>query len=103
MVKGESRGISTRDREKRWKHSYFESESLSDMNWRHEHIELNDWLVSLFKPLHCWLVMIILPCRLPRWRKVSNINIPDDISLMGVDNDELICNLASHDLLDYYR
>ena len=37
-------------------------------------------------------VTITLPCGC--LKKVNDINIPDEISLMGVDNDELICNLS---------
>lgn len=75
-------------------YSYFESELLSDMNWRDEHIELNDWLVSLPKPVALLACDDNFALQITEMCKVSNINIPDDISLMGVDNDELICNLS---------
>ncbi len=75
-------------------YSYFESELLSDMNWRHEHIELNDWLISLPKPVALLACDDNFALQITEMCKVGNINIPDDISLMGVDNDELICNLS---------
>jgi LacI family transcriptional regulator len=73
---------------------YFESEKLNDLYWGKSHIELNDWLLSLPKPVGLLACDDNFALQVTEMCKVSNIDIPDDISLMGVDNDELICNLS---------
>lgn len=73
---------------------YFESEILDDSYWSRSHIELNNWLVSLPKPIALLACDDNFALQLTEMCSVSNIDIPDDISLMGVDNDELICNLS---------
>ena len=73
---------------------YFESEVLDDMQWGKSHIELNDWLLSLPKPVALLACDDNFALQVSEMCKVNDINIPDEISLMGVDNDELICNLS---------
>ncbi len=73
---------------------YFESAVLDDMQWGKSHIELNDWLLSLPKPIALLACDDNFALQVSEMCKVNDINIPDEISLMGVDNDELICNLS---------
>jgi LacI family transcriptional regulator len=73
---------------------YFESEVLDDMQWGQSHIELNDWLLSLPKPIALLACDDNFALQVSEMCKVNDINIPEEISLMGVDNDELICNLS---------
>lgn len=74
--------------------SYFESEVLNDMNWGRSHIALNDWLLSLPKPVALLACDDNFALQVSEMCKVNNINIPDELSLLGVDNDQLICNLS---------
>lgn len=74
---------------------YFESEMLNDLYWGKSHIELNDWLISLPKPVGLMACDDSFALLVTEMCKVSNIDIPDEISLIGVDNDELICNLSN--------
>jgi LacI family transcriptional regulator len=60
-----------------------------------EVVRIADWLASLRKPVglmacndDCGL-QVLEACRL------RNLLVPDEIAVIGVDNDELLCNLAS--------
>ena len=72
----------------------FETESLSDENWETSHEELDKWLFSLPKPVAILACDDSFALQISQICKLNNINIPDEISLMGVDNDEMICNLS---------
>jgi len=73
---------------------YFESLVLNDMHWSKDHIALNDWLLSLPKPVALLACDDNFALHVSEMCKVNNIGIPDELSLLGVDNDELICNLS---------
>ncbi|GAB1417225.1 DNA-binding transcriptional regulator [Paludibacter sp.] len=73
---------------------YFESENLSDDSWGQSRIELEDWINSLPKPIALFACDDSFAVQVAELCKINNIKIPDDISLLGVDNDELLCNLS---------
>ena len=75
-------------------YSYFESELLTGTKWKGSHIELDNWLTSLPKPVALFACDDNFALQVAEMCKVNNINIPNDLSLLGVDNDELICNLS---------
>ncbi len=72
----------------------FESELLNDMQWSESHIALNEWLLSLPKPIALFACDDNFALQVSEMCKVNNIDIPNELSLLGVDNDELICNLS---------
>jgi len=73
---------------------YFESGLLDSMQWSREHVELDNWLQDLPKPVALFTCDDNFALQVSEMCQVNNINIPDELSLLGVDNDELICNLA---------
>lgn len=73
---------------------YFESSQLNDMQWSKNHIALDDWLQSLPKPVALFACDDSFALQVSEMCKVKNIDIPGELSLLGVDNDELICNLS---------
>ncbi len=72
----------------------FETESLSDEQWESSHNELDKWLISLPKPVAIFACDDSFALQISQLCKINNISIPDEIALMGVDNDEMICNLS---------
>lgn len=72
----------------------FETESLSDEQWGASHDELDKWLISLPKPVAIFACDDTFALQISQICKLNNIRIPDDIALLGVDNDEMICNLS---------
>lgn len=73
---------------------YFETESLNDEKWGKNHIELNEWLLSLPKPVALFACDDSFALQISEMCNMENISIPDELSLLGVDNDELICKLS---------
>ncbi len=73
---------------------YFESEYLSNSQWSQHHVKLDEWLVSLPKPVAVFTCDDYFALQVAEMCKVNNIDIPNEISLLGVDNDELVCNLS---------
>lgn len=73
---------------------YFESENLNGEQWSSSHIQLDDWLLSLPKPVGLFACDDSFALQISEICKINNILIPEEISLLGVDNDELICNLS---------
>lgn len=72
----------------------FESESLNGEQWSSRHIELDEWLLSLPKPIGLFACDDSFALQVSESCKIKNIRIPQEIALLGVDNDELICNLS---------
>lgn len=73
---------------------YFESENLNGEQWSSSHIQLDDWILSLPKPIGMFACDDSFALQVSEICKINNIAIPEEISLLGVDNDELICNLS---------
>ncbi len=73
---------------------YFESENLDGEQWSNSYLQLDNWLLSLPKPIALFACDDSFALRVSEICKINNIAIPDEIALLGVDNDELICNLS---------
>lgn len=73
---------------------YFESENLSGEQWSSSHIQLDQWLLSLPKPVGLFACDDSFALQVSEICKINNIRIPEEIALLGVDNDELMCNLS---------
>ena len=73
---------------------YFESENLRGGEWSASHILLDKWLLSLPKPIALFACDDNFALQISEICKINNIKIPKEISLLGVDNDDLICNLS---------
>ena len=73
---------------------YFESENLSGEQWNSSHIQLDQWLLSLPKPVGLFACDDSFALQVSEICKINNIQIPQEIALLGVDNDELMCNLS---------
>jgi len=73
---------------------YFESENLNGEQWSKSHIELDDWLISLPKPVALFACDDSFALQVSEICKINNIKIPGEIALLGVDNDELLCSLS---------
>ena len=75
-------------------HIFTEPESLYYNSWQKTQLELVQWLQALPKPIGLMTCAddcsqhVIEACHL------ANINVPDEISIIGTDNDELVCSLS---------
>ena len=73
---------------------YKSSRASKDCQWSREQPVLTEWLRNLPKPIG------LMACNDDRGREVleacraANIHIPEELAVVGVDNDELLCDLA---------
>ena len=76
-------------------HVYCPAPPLPGRSWNGEQLQLAAWLRSLPKPVG------IMACNDDRARmlaetcRLSEIQVPDEIAILGVDNDAEICNSAN--------
>lgn len=75
-------------------HLYRQPKSRSKRLWRNEQALIVNWLKSLPKPaaLMCCnddrALQVVEAC------KSTGLSVPDDVAVLGVDNDVLVCDLA---------
>lgn len=75
----------------------FHSYTLQEIDelWHYDARKLQSWILSLPKPIAIMACddnqgsMVIEACN------TAGVNIPSELSLIGVDNDEVICNLSN--------
>ncbi len=76
-------------------HRYKVPRSKVQRLWENEQTVLADWLKSLPKPLG------LMTCNDDRGHyvieacQIAELRVPDDVAVIGVDNDELICDLTA--------
>ena len=73
---------------------YFESEMLFGSEWKPIHDLLNNWVISLPKPVALFACDDNFAIQILKTCYNNNINIPNELALLGVGNDDVICNLA---------
>lgn len=71
--------------------------------WEHLPARLTAWLATLHKPCAIFSSTDELNIPLLDATKEAGYKVPDDFSIMGVDNDEMLCDMASPTLssIDY--
>jgi LacI family transcriptional regulator len=75
-------------------HCYDPPEFPRSIYWEREYEYLSKWLKALPKPIG------LMACNDERAKQIieicslQNIRLPEEIAILGVDNDELICNLC---------
>lgn len=71
----------------------YQEQSLDDL-WFYEAPPLLSWLKSLPQPTALMACDDNQGNHITEICKVNNIRVPDKIAILGVDNDEIICNLS---------
>lgn len=75
-------------------HVYNQPKQKKFKSWENEQILMRDWLISLPKPIG------ILACNDDRGQHVleacksADIKVPEEVAVMGVDNDSIICGIC---------
>ena len=73
---------------------FIRPKSLSKRKWESEQLLMAKWLKSLPKPIG------IMACNDDRGQhvieacKIAELRVPEDVAVIGVDNDDLICDLC---------
>lgn len=75
---------------------FYESKnSLRRISWENELTRIANWLISLPKPVGIMTYADDYSQQIVEACKVAKLKIPDDVAVIGVDNDHLICNLSN--------
>jgi len=75
-------------------HFYKQPRARARCSWRNEQAYMADWLMSLPKPIG------LMSCNDDRGQNVAEIckivglYVPDEIAIVGVENDEVVCGLS---------
>ncbi|MBN1805529.1 MAG: DNA-binding transcriptional regulator [Sedimentisphaerales bacterium] len=75
-------------------HGFKQSSKKADRRWAQEQFLLADWLKALRKPCAIFCCnddraqQVLEACRL------AALRVPENVAVLGVDNDDIICNLA---------
>jgi LacI family transcriptional regulator len=72
-----------------------ENKNPDNREWVYNHESIGKWLISLPKPLALFACDDYYALQISETCNVFNIQIPDEISILGVDNDELLCNISN--------
>ena len=64
-------------------------------DFQNEIKEISAWLYSLPKPIAMFACNDFMARQVTEICQMNGIRIPEDISLLGVDNDEFMCNISS--------
>jgi LacI family transcriptional regulator len=64
-------------------------------SWRTEHLAMGRWLKSLPKPVGVMACNDDYARHLVEACKTARLHVPDQVGIIGVDNDELVCELSS--------
>ncbi|MCY9665587.1 DNA-binding transcriptional regulator [Paenibacillus alginolyticus] len=77
-------------------HIYEASENrLGEKSWKTERDKLVQWLYDLPKPIGIMACYDICGQQLLEACRVAGIAVPDEVAVLGVDNDELLCELSN--------
>lgn len=73
---------------------YEQPKSRAKRLWKNEQYLLADWLTSLPKPVAMMCCNDDRALQVVEACKLANVYVPDDVAVLGVDNDVLVCDLA---------
>ncbi len=68
---------------------------LSKLDGERQHKELASWLSKLPKPIGVLAANDVCGMRLIAACRAANLRIPEEVAVLGVDNDEVLCRLTS--------
>ncbi len=77
-----------------YKLAVLENDNKDREEWSYNHTVLGNWLQSLPKPVALFACDDHFALQISETCNVYNINVPDDIAILGVDNDDLLCNIS---------
>ena len=76
--------------------SFYNLPSLKNQRlWENQQIILADWLTSLPKPVGLMACNDECGQHILEACQVANMRVPDEVAVIGVDNDDLICDLTT--------
>ncbi|MDR1746748.1 MAG: DNA-binding transcriptional regulator [Tannerella sp.] len=91
------RGLGFADEIKRngYTSKILENKNPDSRAWEYNHERIGKWLLGLPKPVALFACDDFYALQISETCNMYNISVPDDIAILGVDNDELYCNLSN--------
>jgi LacI family transcriptional regulator len=77
---------------------YEEQTETKQEEWSFNAKAVSAWLIDLPKPVALFACDDYFALQITEVCKMYNINVPNDISILGVDNDELLCSISDPNL-----
>jgi LacI family transcriptional regulator len=76
--------------------AFYESKfNVRSISWETELTNIVNWLIALPKPVGIMTYADDYSQQIVEACKIAKLKIPDDVAIVGVDNDHLICNLSN--------
>jgi LacI family transcriptional regulator len=80
------------------KHGYtvstLNNDSRKTEQWSFDPVAVSNWLLALPKPAALFACDDFYALQITETCKICGIAVPDEIAVLGVDNDELLCNIS---------
>jgi LacI family transcriptional regulator len=76
-------------------HTFTAAESSRDSSWDQQQRRLADWVASLPKPIAVLAANDVCGTRLIDACRMAGVPIPEQVAVLGVDNDDILCRLTS--------
>ena len=89
-----SDGFRNRIEAKGYSLSTLNNNSREKERWLFDSATMSDWLLSLPKPVALFACDDYYAAQITETCRICNISVPEEIAVLGVDNDELICNIS---------
>ena len=67
---------------------------LNAPDWGHQRNSLRQWLLSLPRPVGCMAANDDIACEMAAACKQLGLCVPDEVGILGADNDDLVCCLS---------
>jgi LacI family transcriptional regulator len=77
---------------------YSQPKDKAHRSWAKEISFLADWLKTLPKPIGIMTCVDERSSHVMQACKIANLDVPNEVAIIGVDNDELICRLSNPQL-----
>ena len=75
-------------------HAYVQPKTKATRLWKNEQHVLGRWLTSLPKPVALMACNDDRALQVVEACKVAGLHVPDEVAVLGVDNDALVCDLS---------
>ncbi len=73
----------------------FETSAPSDVRWQRQQQRLATWVAALPKPVGILAANDVCGMRLIGACRNAGLRVPEEVAVLGVDNDEVLCRLTS--------
>ncbi|MDR1865935.1 MAG: DNA-binding transcriptional regulator [Bacteroidales bacterium] len=87
-------GFGSRVKKRGYTVSTLNNDNRKTEQWSFDPVALSNWLLSLPKPVALFACDDFFALQITETCKIYDIAVPDEISVLGTDNDELLCNIS---------